>query len=230
MILLVTRTLTPVLKLQHGIHFFSTNKILLGISNRSKSEVQNGNIASWYQAWSHRKVWSVTCAGCWGFRLTSIHYCWCFQKKKSPRHESLEDHVASFCYCVCGRFSQQQEKELVIRKHHPKRDQEEVAMWWGKGMVKNSQNMGWECGLFRRTSRYENPFLSTAGNFSRRRYKISRHWLGNIGRFQAFVWLLWGFDEMIFVQFHFWHMDITNLPRDDRNDWSWRGIGSAHNY
>ena len=29
---------------------FSNNKILLGISNGSKSEVQNGNIASWYQA------------------------------------------------------------------------------------------------------------------------------------------------------------------------------------
>lgn len=135
-----------------------------------------------------------------------------FPEKNHPNMKAWKTTLPVFAI-MCGRFSQQQEKELVIRKHHPKRDQEEVAMPWGKGIAKNSQNMGWECGLFRRTSRYvtlrlkpiflwENPFLSTAGNFSRRRYKISRHWLGNIGRLQAFC----------LASMRFWRDDFCSVP------------------
>jgi len=50
-----------------------------------------------------------------------------FPEKNHPNMKAWKTTLPVFAI-MCGRFSQQQEKELVIRKHHPKRDQEEVAM------------------------------------------------------------------------------------------------------
>ena len=181
----------------------------------------------------------------YGVFLLDIHpLLLMFQKKTHPNMKAWKTTLPVFAFFVWEVFATARKRvshpktspKKEIKKKWQCREEKELLKILRIWVENVDYSEGLQDTILQLTLKpiflRENPFLSTAGNFSRGRYNISRHWLGNIGIVDCkhLVWLLWGFDEMSFVQFHFWHMDINNLPRDDRNDWSWRGIGSAHNY